>query len=35
VWAKPFRYKYFGDSLAGELEAIVDGHFCAAKSGLS
>ena len=34
TWAKPFWYKYFGNSLAAELETILDGHFCIAKDGL-
>jgi hypothetical protein len=31
--AKPFWHKYFGD-LSAELETILDGTFCVAKSGL-
>jgi hypothetical protein len=34
AWAKPHWYRYFGDGVAGELEAIIDGHFCVAKTGL-
>jgi hypothetical protein len=34
AWAKPHWYRYFGDCVAGELEAIIDGHFCVAKTGL-
>ena len=34
AWAKPHWYRYFGDGVAGELEAIIDGHFCVAKIGL-
>ena len=31
AWAKPHWYRYFGDDVAGELETIIDGHFCVAK----
>jgi hypothetical protein len=34
AWAKPHWYRYFGGDVAGELEAIIDGHFCVAKEGL-
>ena len=34
AWAKPHWYRYFDDGVAGELEAIIDGHFCVAKIGL-
>jgi hypothetical protein len=34
-WAKSAWFRYFGDKVAGELEAIIDGHFCVAKSGLT
>ena len=34
AWAKPHWYRYFGDEVAGELETIIDGHFCVAKEGL-
>jgi hypothetical protein len=27
AWAKPHWYGCFGDGVAGELEAIIDGHF--------
>ena len=33
-WVKPVWFRYFGDKVAGELEMIIDGHFCVAKSGL-
>ncbi len=33
-WAKPHWYRYFGDSMAGELHAILDGNFCVAKQDL-
>jgi hypothetical protein len=34
AWAKPHWYMYFGDGVAGELEAIIDRHFCVAQTGL-
>ena len=34
AWAKPAWFRYFGDCVAGELEAIIDGFFCVAKEGL-
>ena len=33
-WAKPQWFRFFGKDVAGELEAILDGTFCAAKNGL-
>jgi hypothetical protein len=33
-WAKQAWFRYFGDKVAGELEMIIDGHFCMAKSRL-
>jgi hypothetical protein len=33
-WAKPQWFRYFGDGVAGELAAILDGTFCVAKSGM-
>ena len=32
-WAKPAWFRHFGDRVAGELEMVIDGHFCVAKSG--
>jgi hypothetical protein len=29
-----FSSGYFGDCVAGELEAFIDGHLCVAKTGL-
>ena len=34
AWAKPAWFRYFGDGVAGELEAIIDGCFCVVKEGL-
>eukprot|EP00291_Cryptomonas_curvata_P000689 CAMPEP_0172182580 /NCGR_PEP_ID=MMETSP1050-20130122/18478_1 /TAXON_ID=233186 /ORGANISM="Cryptomonas curvata, Strain CCAP979/52" /LENGTH=697 /DNA_ID=CAMNT_0012856041 /DNA_START=843 /DNA_END=2939 /DNA_ORIENTATION=+ len=34
-WAKPAWFRHFGDKVAGELEMVLDGHFCVAKSGFS
>ena len=33
-WAKPHWFRYFGNDVSGELEAILDGTFCVAKNGL-
>ncbi len=33
AWAKQHWYRYFGDMVAGELEAIIDGRFCVVKEG--
>ncbi len=31
-WVKPGWFRYFGDSVTGGLEAIIDCHFRAANS---
>ena len=33
-WAEPAWYRYFGDDVAGESAAIIDGTFSVAKDGL-
>ncbi len=34
AWAKPAWYRYLGDGVAGELEAIIGVHFCVANESL-
>ena len=34
IRSKPHWYRYFGNDLAAELETILDGHYCVAKTGL-